>query len=210
MKVFLLIVFISIFGPLASQSCEEYNRTLFHILPKNFPEIINCVDAGGNKQGPWIHYKISFSDHDIANVIDSGFYVAYYSYGYYKDDLMIDDWYTINNVYPAQNERIDNYYYGIDTNIKRTHYINSSWKETVVYYNADSSIINSKTIHSYNNDTVYIRCNSNSMNTNCCQMIYKNELMKGFPIRDFEKEFYGIMCCFMETVLRKKREEAGN
>ena len=52
-----LITGVNLFG----QKCERYDKSLFLMLPKGFPDEINCIDTGGLKQGWWIWYKVEYN-----------------------------------------------------------------------------------------------------------------------------------------------------
>lgn len=156
------------------------------MLSDNVPNEINCRDSSGRKQGWWIHYKVEYNPTIRPDYLDSGNYVADYSYGKYKDNKKIGRWVNVNNVHEVYASRIDSFYNGKDT----VGIYSSGWYfNTVVEYIKDSIIINSKRIEK--GDTIYIFCDKYYGNINAaCRMIYHDKVFKKFPYADFEKEFY--------------------
>jgi len=112
---FLLCISLYSAFNLFGQSCERYDKTLFRMLPNDFPDEINCIDSAGVKQGWWIKYKVEYNPVYIPDDLPKGHYVGSFSYGKYLDGKQIGDWKTINNrhqIYEVENK---NYYYAEDT-----------------------------------------------------------------------------------------------
>jgi len=135
----IIFVFLSL-GSFA-QKCETYDRSLFHRLPKDFPNEINCVDTLEQKQGKWIEYVIDYNPVDMLDDLPKGNYVGQYRYGNYLDGKKIGDWKTIANrqaIYEIGNE---NYYYGEDTTIiTRSAGFRENEYRVSLYFNSDKSL----------------------------------------------------------------------
>jgi hypothetical protein len=185
-RTILIILLLTIGRLTFSQTCDDFNKKLFHSLPKNFPAKINCKDDMGKKQGWWINYKKSYRPKFIPNEGDSGEYVNSYDYGQFKNNFKIGDWTTVMNVHQIFDARVDNYYYGKDTILIKSE----TWTtESTTYYNADSSIIKYKAIYDKGTKEICIDCNSqNNKLESICKMTYKNKLIKTFPRYKFDVE----------------------
>lgn len=185
--VFLLLLVIC--RQTFSQTCHAFNKNLFHSLPENFPDTINCADEKGNKQGWWIHYDKSYTPKSIPNVSDSGEYVRSYDYGQYKNNIKIGNWTTVMNVHSIYDLRVDNYYYGKDTILIKSGYWAGGWRESTTYYNADSSIIKYKVIYDDGTKDICIECNKRKNKyASSCKMTYRNKFIKTFSYDKFEIE----------------------
>jgi hypothetical protein len=189
MKLLRTLFFIFLSCQAISQTCEKYNRKLFHSLPKTFPDSINCKDGNGKKQGWWIYYKVQYNSVDKPGVIEIGDYVQTYTYGKYEDNRKVGDWRTIENVHLIYERRIDNYYYSKDTILIKSSYADRGWKESVIYYNSDSSIIKYRLTFDREQKDICIECNKNKKpySTNCI-MTYRKKIIKKFPYEQFEIE----------------------
>jgi hypothetical protein len=110
MRILRTLFFVFLSCQTFSQTCEKYNRKLFHLLPATFPDSINCKDSYGRKQGWWIYYTVQYNPAEIPDVLEKGDYVEDYVYGQYKDDKKIGDWRTIANVHQIYERSIDNYH----------------------------------------------------------------------------------------------------
>lgn len=172
-----------------AQKCETFKRELFHDLPKNIPNEINCVDSLGRKQGWWIYYEVQYNPYDKPDVLEKGDYVENYVYGKYKDDKKIGEWITINNVHLIYQLRIDNYAYNNDTIIIKSGFWDGGWKETTqCYYSGNSKIRYSITYDKGVKD-LCIECDkSKKPKSNSCKMTYRKKLIKKFPLDQFEIE----------------------
>ena len=114
-KICILIVsllFAFLNNKISAQVCEEYDKTLFHMLPDTFPNKINCIDSIGLKQGWWIDYTLKHYSILKPNELAKGNdYVESYSYGKYKNNIKIGDWISVANTQSIYVTRKENYYY---------------------------------------------------------------------------------------------------
>ncbi len=170
------------------QTCEKYERKLFHMLPNEFPDEINCTDTFGKKEGWWIIYEVEFNAIENAE-LDKGDYVRYYIYGMYNNNRKTGDWITVQNVHSIYQSRIVNYYYHNDTVLIKSRFAESGWNESTVYYNTDSSVIKSQTFIHSDDFPICIDCDKNLSIDKQCVITYRNEVVKYFPIDKFEMEF---------------------
>ncbi|MCW3075828.1 MAG: hypothetical protein JWO32_437 [Bacteroidetes bacterium] len=182
----IIIVFILICGPTKSQTCEKYNRKLFHSLPDIFPDSINCKDKAGKKQGWWIYYKVLYNPVDKPDELDKGDYVPDYIYGQYKNDAKIGDWHTVKNVHLIYDQRVDKYYYSKDTVRVISEFASGGWFETEILYINDSTIIKSTILRPKDEHKIFFECFKKG---DICIMTYQKDLIKTFPFADFEIEF---------------------
>lgn len=189
MKVLIAFCLILFSQDVISQICESYNRNLFHLLPGDFPDCINCKDNFGKKQGWWIHYSVGYNSVWRPDVHDTGEYVPDYKYGMYKDDTKIGVWRTINNVHNIFELRLDTFYYSTDTILIRSGYFDAGWKRSTLYYNTDSSIIRYRLSYDKGIKNICIECDENkNPNTDNCVLTYRNKRIKTFPLQDFNFE----------------------
>ena len=175
---------MTIFSHAFSQTCENYNKKLFHMLPRGIPDQINCKDILGRKQGWWIYYKVLYNDVDRPDELSIGDYVPDYEVGQYKNDLKIGDWQTIANVHQIYALKEENFLYRKDSII----YIHDDYtfKETTVM-TADSSVIKSEFVF-YDDipKTACIECNKKKNGADkSCSLKYRGKLIKYFPHKDF-------------------------
>ena len=189
MRILQTLVFVFIFSQAFSQTCEKYNRKLFHILPDSIPDSINCKDIYGNKQGWWIYYTVQYNPTDKPDELEKGDFVQDYVYGQYRDDIKIGEWRTIENVHQIYERRLDTYYYSSDTNLIMSRFLNGGSNESMLYYNSDSSIIKYTNVYDKGLKDICIECNKNNTpsSTNCT-MTYRKKLIKTFPYNQFEIE----------------------
>ncbi len=178
--IFLYLLFTSIIT--YSQTCEQFDRRLFHFLPEYVPDIVNCKDSYGKKQGWWIYYKVNYNPTPIPDALDSGNYVGSYRYGKYKDDKMIGIWIKFQNIHQCYEEHRDSFYYKQDTVGVHTFSF-AGYNQTVVEYIHDSTIIKAKSIEK--NDTVCIYCSKKKG----CKMMHFNKTIKEFSFADFDTNF---------------------
>jgi hypothetical protein len=189
MSVFRLLVFLFLSYQAFSQTCEKYNRKLFHSLPDTIPDSINCKDIFGKKQGWWIYYTVHYNPDKKPDYLEKGDYVFEYVYGQYKDDKKIGDWRTIANVHLIYERRVDNYYYGKDTILIKSEFADRGWTKSMIYYNSDSSII--RYTYSYENGLrdICIECDKNKKPySKSCVITYRKKLIKTFPYDQFKNE----------------------
>ncbi len=179
--IFLYLLFTNV--PSYSQTCEKFNRSYFHFLPKYVPDTINCKDSNGKKQGWWIYYNVDYHATALPNIYDSGSYVGSYRYGQYKDDKMLGNWIKFQNIHQCYEERVDSFYYKKDT-VGVLTYTFFKDKYTVLEFINDSSIINAKSV--YKKDTIYVYCNKNRG----CKVMHCKNVIKVFPFGDIETTFF--------------------
>jgi len=185
-KIITLILLLhSIRGLTFSQTCESYNRKLFHSLPKNFPDSINCIDKLGKKQAWWIFYKVQYNPIDRPDELAVGDYVHDYTYGEYKDDQKIGTWETIFNVHLIRTIRQDTYYYSNDTS-RVTSWFGGGFEKSDILYTKDSNIIKSTSLAPKDEFPICLDCYKKSK---MCIMTYRREVIKVFPFEDFDYEF---------------------
>ena len=176
MKILETFFFIFLSCHVFSQNCESYNRKLFNSIPDNFPDSINCKDAYGKKQDWWIYYTLRFNPIDKPNELEKGDYVQSYIYGKYRDGKKIGDWRTIENVHQIYERRIDNYYYSKDTLLIKSGFWERGWNESMIYYNADSSIIKYTINYDKGLKDISIECDKNKEpNSTNCIMTYRKK-----------------------------------
>lgn len=189
MRILQTLFFIFLSCQAFSQTCEKYNRKLFHSLPDTFPDSINCKDSYGKKQGWWIYYTVQYNPADKPDELEKGDYIQDYIYGQYKEDKKIGDWRTIANVHQIYERRVDNYYYGKDTILIKSGVWDGGWKEAMIYYNSDSTIIKYTISYDKGLRDICIECDKNKKpNSTSCAMTYRKKLIKTFPYDQFEIE----------------------
>jgi hypothetical protein len=190
MKTWILLVIILAIkhSLISAQQCEDFNKSLFHILPDTFPDKINCIDSNGLKQGWWIDYKIKYNPVDRPDELAKGNYVDKYSFGKYKNNIKNGDWVSIANVHLIYETRRDNYLYSKDAIMITSRFAEG---ESTLYYNADSSIIKSTSLCPDEKFPICIDCCKNGSIGKECKMMYRNEKIKEFPYVQFDTEFYG-------------------
>ena len=193
----ILFFFLIPKGIIFAQNCESYNRKLFHMLPKNFPDKINCIDSLGNKQGWWLVYKIDYNPPDQylrRTVIDTGEYVDAFVYGQYFNNHRIGDWMIVDNVHLIYESLYAKYSWSNDTTKIAEIGDDMIFKETIMWYNSDKSISKHKVILNHT-DTLCIECNSIQ-----CKMTYKNVLIKEFLPKDFDFEFENALILYKKEM----------
>ena len=181
-----LMILLSYFGN--SQTCENFDRNLFHMLDKQVTNKINCKDSQGLKQGWWINYSTSYNSTYKPDELDTGIYVGSYIYGKYENSKRIGTWKTINNVHLIYALRTTDYYYSKDTILVTASFLDGGINKSRIYYNADSTIIHSSS-YLVNGDTLNIKCEKNN-SPNSCLITYRDNLIKSFPKENFEIELY--------------------
>ena len=189
MRIIVILILIFSCDLIFGQKCEEYDRNLFHMLPEDFPTLINCKDSKGRKQGLWIHYKIQHGSYDIPDLLEKGGYVDNYSYGKYRDDIKVGEWLSVANVHQIFVTRSDIYYYSEDTILITSEYADYGWNKSSIYYNADSSIIESISLAPKKEFPVCIKCDKKRLKNEECIMTYRNSVIKYFPFDLFDIEF---------------------
>jgi hypothetical protein len=185
-RVIATLIFFLVLGSTISQTCEKYNRKLFHSLPDNLPDSINCKDKLGRKQGWWIYYKVFYNPVDKPDELEKGDYVPDYIYGQYKDDIKIKDWHTVNNVHQIYDQREDEYHYSKDTTLIKSWFAQGGFNESVILYLKDSTIIKSTSLCADEKHPICIECDKKK---ETCTMTYRNKFIKVFPFENFASEF---------------------
>ncbi|MBL7896609.1 MAG: hypothetical protein JNK50_15035 [Bacteroidia bacterium] len=180
--IFSILICIQTF----SQTCEKYNRKLFHSLPDNFPDSINCKDKSGKKQGWWIYYKVQHQTTNKPDELAKGDYVEDYRYGQYKDDRKVDTWVTVYNVHLISNIREDKYYYSHDTSRVTSWFSEGGWNESDIIYTNDSTVIKSTSLSPKEKHPICIDCDKKYK---ICIMTYRNQTIKKFAFDSFQTEF---------------------
>jgi hypothetical protein len=185
MKVRLAYILLFVGGVIHSQTCESYNRKLFHMLPDTFPEKINCIDKDGKKQGWWINYKVQYNLTDRPDELAKGDYVQDYWYGEYKNNLKVGTWVKIANVHQVFPEQEDNYFYYKDSLFFTSIFWMWGSNNATTVFNKDSSVIISKIYSQINKkEQIRIECEKKE-----CVMIHKGAVVKKFPINQFFIEY---------------------
>lgn len=190
MRIIVIPIFILFYNLTFAQICENYDKSLFNKLPNNFPEKINCIDSLGKKTGWWINYKIKYNPKESPDELEKGNFVNHYNFGMYKDNFKVGTWKTIENIHLVYVKRIDNYYYSKDTILVTSEFTDLGWKKSSIYYNNDSSIINSSCLSLSEDYIICIECDKKRPKNEECIMTYKNSEIKRFPITEFDLEFY--------------------
>lgn len=180
-----LIFFVFIFGSTISQTCEKFERKLFHSLPDNFPDSINCKDKFAKKQGWWIYFKVQYNPVDKPDELEKGDYVQDYIYGQYVDDRKIGTWHTVMNVHLIYDRREDSYYYSQDTSRVTSWFADGGFNKSDILYIKDSTIIKSTSLSPKAEYPICIDCDLKKG----CIMTYRNEIVKKFGFYDFKIEF---------------------
>jgi len=178
-KPFLLLC-ISLYSAfnLFGQSCERYDKTLFNMLPDDFPDEINCIDSAGVKQGWWIKYKVEYNPVEMPDNLTKGNFVGSFNYGKYKDGKRIGDWKTINNrhvIYEVENK---NYYYSSDTVLITL--TKASLNTKINYFNADSSIM------IITEPPYTVEFNKNKYGNSICVLKHNNHIIHQMPAKYFD------------------------
>jgi len=186
--LFVVIILTITNSLIIAQQCENFDKGLFHMLPDTFPNRINCTDSNGLKQGWWIDYKVKYNPVDRPDELAKGSYVDNYSYGRYKNNLKIGNWISVANVHLIYETQRDNYYYSKDTIMITSKF---TLGESTLYYNADSSIIESKSLCTNEKYPIYIECNKKNEKGRECKMKYRDHNIKEFSIDQFDLEFFG-------------------
>ncbi|WP_317898262.1 hypothetical protein [Aurantibacillus circumpalustris] len=181
-----IIFFLLIYGQTFSQTCEKFDRKLFHSLPDNFPDSINCKDKFAKKQGWWIYYKVQYNPVDKPDELEKGDYVQDYFYGQYADDRKIGTWHTVMNVHLIYDQREDSYYYSQDTSRVTSWFADGGFNESDILYIKDSTIIKSTSLAAKEKYPICIDCDKKNK---ICIMTYRNETIKKFPFDSFGTEF---------------------
>lgn len=182
----IILFLIFSYGLAFSQTCEKYNRKLFHSLPDNFPDSINCKDKLGKKQGWWIYYKVQYNPVDKPDELEKGDYVPDYFYGQYENDIKIDTWHTVMNVHQIYDQREDKYYYSRDTSRVTSWFASGGFSESDIIYINDSTIIKSTSLSPNEKHAICIDCSKKRKD---CVMTYRKEIIKKFPFENFSIEF---------------------
>ncbi len=190
-KQILILIFLTFTHSLiTAQQCEDFDKSLFHMLPDTFPNKINCVDSLGLKQGWWIDYTLKYNPIDKPDELAKGDYVENYSYGKYKDNIKIGDWISVANMHMIYITRKESYYYSADTIMITSGFAEGGWNESTLYFNADSSIIKSTSLSPDERFPICIECNKNGEIGKECTMTYRNEKIKEFSSDRFDLEFH--------------------
>jgi hypothetical protein len=198
-KIAVLLLFVIISKFSIAQSCESFDKSLFHMLPIDFPKKINCIDSKGQKQGWWIIYNIKFNPEDIPDVLKKGNYVDSYEYGKYENNLKTGKWLTINNVHLIYISKEESYNYEGDSIIVNID--NGKWKSRVCY-NEDSTIIKSKIISIEDIYPIHIFCDERNQSNRECIIKYRGKILKHFRFDFFKIELEN---CTSDFYIREKK-----
>jgi hypothetical protein len=170
-----------------SQTCEDFKRNLFHGLPQEVPNRINCKDSLGQREGWWIFYKVDYNPVDKPDELRKGDYVDVYTYGKYESDRKIGQWTTINNVHMIYEIRVDSFYYKEGSTFIKSWFLDSGPHDATLYYSRDSSVIKYSVAN--HKRAVKIECDkSGGQFEKSCKMTYRNAVIKVFPHDRFEME----------------------
>ena len=158
------------------------------MLPRDFPDTVNCVDKNGHKQGWWLIYKIKFNPADKPDELGKGDYVERYSYGQYNNNRKVGTWKLVENVHQVYERRIDNFYYSKDATLIKSVYSDGGWNETNTYFNSDSTVIRYSHFLPKTDYPLIINCDKKLPIDKQCQLTYREKILKVFPIDRFEIE----------------------
>src|SRR6056297_3368169 len=186
-KTFILIFSIALLQA-HGQSCETFERDLFHVLPEQFPDTINCVDSIGRKQGWWLNYKVKYNPVDRPDELAKGDYVERYSYGQFKNNRKVGTWQTVENVHLIYESRVDSFFYSNDSTIHITYNSYSGFHKIETHFNSDSTIISYTHFLPQVKNPIEIECNKNLTSENQCHLTF-GEHEKVFP---FERRFIEV------------------
>lgn len=201
-KILILIFSISLFQ-VHGQNCETFEKVLFHALPDEFPDTINCVDSIGEKQGWWLNYKVKYNEADRPDELEKGDYVERYSFGRYNDNRKVGIWKSVENVHQVYVSRVDSFFYGNDSTIHISNYMDGGRNETKTYFNADSSIIRYTHFLQDMIDSILIECDRELPTEKQCHMTF-GEKEKFFPFERFGVEVERVS---MNNFEMKRRNE---
>jgi hypothetical protein len=196
--IFIVIILTITNSIVSAQKCEDFDKSLFHMLPDSLPGKINCTDSHGLKQGWWIDYQIKYNPENRPGDLSTGNYVDRYSYGRYTNSKKIGDWISVANAHQIYETRRDNYYYSLDTIRIISDF---SLGKSTLYYNADSSVIKANSFCEGEKFPVCIECNKKSEPGKECRITYRNEKIKEFSFNQFDMMFYNS---FLEYKREKK------
>jgi hypothetical protein len=188
-----------------AQKCEIYDRSLFNMLPEKFPEIINCVDEFGLKQGAWIQYKVSFNSYDFPDELARGRYVEKYSYGYYQDNYKLGVWEEVFNVHLIWVSRRDSFYFDEDSNHIKVNIFGEHKKPIeTTKYNSDSTIISYSCLTAREKFSTEIICNTNLELDTSCVLMYRGNKIRNFSWSNFELEKEKIKVTYFDVHIKQE------
>jgi hypothetical protein len=188
MRIIFTMIFSISLLQLFGQSCDSFNRDLFHMLPSEFPDTVNCVDENGHKQGWWLIYKVKYNPIDKPDELEKGDYVERYSYGKYQNNRKVETWKVVENVHLIYECRIDNFFYSKDSTLIKSTYADGGWNETTTFFNSDSTEIKYSHVLPKVEYPLIITCDKKLPNDQQCQTTYRENELKVFPFARFEIE----------------------
>lgn len=162
------------------------------MLPKNYPDKINCYDKNKIKQGYWIEYDLKFNPEEEPGILKQGDYVESYSFGRYVDNKKVGTWKTIENIHLVYEQRKDSFYYAKDSIIVISEFSDGGFKKSNLFLNADSTIIIYKEGYLDDNFLMTISCNKNRIMSKQCVLSYREYIFKYFPFNEIEQERFGL------------------
>jgi hypothetical protein len=158
------------------------------MLPKSFPDTINCVDQSGQKQGWWLKYKIEYNPVDKPDELKIGDYVPSFSYGRYLNNRKIGTWKHISNVHNIVVNQIDSIHYKNDSVRIFTVYNDCGFKSHLLtQINADSTWINYAHYPFLAHEPIIFDCDLSQPKSKQCKMLYR-----GIEIKEIPFEFHGL------------------
>ena len=188
MRLMLTLFFSILLLQLCGQNCDSFDRGLFHMLPSEFPDTVNCIDENGHKQGWWLVYKVKYNPIDKPDELAKGDYVERYFYGIYQKNRKIGTWKYVENVHQVYVHRIDSFFYSKDSTIISSEYADGGWNVTKTYFNSDSSIIEYSHLLPREDYALIIKCDQSLPIDKQCKLIYRGEEIKAFPTNRLEIE----------------------
>lgn len=188
-KIQLLICSMLLCLVSSAQQCETYAKELFHMLPKDFPKTVNCIDSNNQKQGWWIEYRMLHNPLHGFNIYPRGNYVEAYNYGEYKNDHKIGHWKRVSNVHSIYVADIENYYLGQDTILITSYNPLRGNVEWTKYYNADSSIICFTKYLNKEGRQIQLKYNRKLTNDSLYVAEYKGYILRKFELHTIDVVF---------------------
>ncbi len=164
------------------QNCQTFDRSLFNNLQGGIPELINCTDSNGVKQGWWIYYAEQYNRVEKPDELGVGKYVDSYTCGRYINGKKVGKWESINNVHFIYKTRVDSFYYSVDTTYIYSDFLKAGRNKSSCYFTNDSSNFHYTQLYQEEEYPMKIDCNKDLREGEECSVFYRNVKIKTFPI----------------------------
>ncbi len=164
------------------QNCATFDRSLFNNLQGGIPELINCTDSNGVKQGWWIYYAEHYNRVEKPDELGVGKHVDSYTCGRYVNGKKVGIWESINNVHLIYKTRVDSFYYCVDTTYIYSDFLNAGRNKSSCHFTNDSSYFLYTPLYQGEEYPMKIDCNKNLPADEECNLFYRGIKIKTFPI----------------------------